>query len=93
MLTFLDPPRPDTKKTIEDALAYGVPVKMITGDHLKIAIKTAKDLNMRNPTQIAGPSELPLLDADGKTPKNLLDYKGVIGGAAGFAQVFYLKSN
>jgi H+-transporting ATPase len=31
MLTFLDPPRPDTKQTIEDANKYGVAVKMITG--------------------------------------------------------------
>lgn len=29
LLTFLDPPRPDTKKTIEDANAYGVAVKVV----------------------------------------------------------------
>ena len=34
LLTFLDPPRPDTRQTIEDANHYGVAVKMITGDHL-----------------------------------------------------------
>ncbi len=42
LLTFLDPPRPDTKKTIEDANAYGVAVKMITGDHILIAKETAR---------------------------------------------------
>ena len=31
LLTFLDPPRPDTKRTIERAMEYGVDVKMITG--------------------------------------------------------------
>jgi H+-transporting ATPase len=31
LLTFLDPPRPDTKITIERAMEYGVDVKMITG--------------------------------------------------------------
>jgi H+-transporting ATPase len=31
ILTFLDPPRSDTKITIERALEYGVDVKMITG--------------------------------------------------------------
>ena len=31
LLTFLDPPRPDTKETIDRAKAYGVTVKMITG--------------------------------------------------------------
>jgi len=32
ILTFLDPPRPDTKETIERAMEYGVDVKMITGE-------------------------------------------------------------
>ena len=36
----------------------------ITGDHLKIAVKTAKDLNMRNAENIVGPSDLPLLNKD-----------------------------
>jgi hypothetical protein len=31
ILTFLDPPRPDTKETIENAMALGCDVKMITG--------------------------------------------------------------
>ena len=37
LLTFLDPPREDTKKTLEDARTYGVAVKMITGDHLLVS--------------------------------------------------------
>lgn len=28
LLTFLDPPRPDTRETVERALAFGVDVKM-----------------------------------------------------------------
>ncbi len=35
LLTFLDPPRPDTRHTIERALEFGVDVKMITGDHVR----------------------------------------------------------
>ena len=31
LLTFLDPPRPDTLQTILDSKKYGVAVKMITG--------------------------------------------------------------
>ena len=31
LLTFLDPPRDDTKETIRTAQEYGVPVRMITG--------------------------------------------------------------
>jgi len=44
LLTFLDPPRPDTKETIERARLFGVAVKMITGDHLLIAKETARVL-------------------------------------------------
>ena len=31
LITFLDPPRPDTEETIQRAYALGVDVKMITG--------------------------------------------------------------
>ena len=44
MLTFLDPPRPDTKETIENALSYGVAVKMITGKVICIQYLTIFDL-------------------------------------------------
>ena len=37
VLTFLDPPRFDTKQTIEEAMEMGVDVKMITGDNVLIA--------------------------------------------------------
>jgi hypothetical protein len=52
LLTFLDPPRPDTKRTIERALEFGVDVKMITGDHLLIA-KVRKKKKER-PKPVAG---------------------------------------
>lgn len=32
LLAIFDPPRSDTKQTIDDALALGVMVKMVTGD-------------------------------------------------------------
>lgn len=94
LLTFLDPPRDDTKDTIARAQAYGVPVRMITGDHLLIARKTARDLDMGvkshpNWPYIEGPDQLPMLDEDGKPPKNLVDdYGPYIKNADGFAQVF-----
>ena len=34
ILTFKDPPRPDTKRTIERAVENGIAVKMITGDQV-----------------------------------------------------------
>eukprot|EP00667_Euglena_gracilis_P001245 EG_transcript_1245 len=94
LLTFLDPPRDDTKDTIAKSQAYGVPVKMVTGDHRLIAIKTAKDLEMGHRTRpgwpvIHGPKELPMLGEDGKAPADLIPrYGDYIVQADGFAQVF-----
>lgn len=45
-LPIYDPPRHDTADTIHHALQLGVPVKMITGDAIAIAIQTAKQLSM-----------------------------------------------
>jgi H+-transporting ATPase len=88
LLTFLDPPRPDTKQTIEDANSYGVQVKMITGDHLLIAVNTALQLGMGD--RIFTSERLPLLDPETKAkPKDLSETYGDLCLAAnGFAQVF-----
>lgn len=94
LLTFLDPPRDDTKATIAKSQEYGVPVRMITGDHLLIAKKTCRDLEMGDMTRpewplIQGPDHLPMLDSEGKTPSNLVrDYGEYVKHADGFAQVF-----
>jgi H+-transporting ATPase len=88
LLTFLDPPRPDTKKTIEDANLYGVAVKMITGDHLLIAKETAKQLGMND--YIKSAEGLPLLDpvTKKKPPYLAKQYGDMILAADGFAEVF-----
>jgi H+-transporting ATPase len=88
LLTFLDPPRPDTKQTIHDARLYGVAVKMITGDHLLIAKETARVLDLG--TFIKSADGLPLLDPETKQkPKHLSrDYGDACLAADGFAQVF-----
>jgi len=87
IMTFLDPPRPDTKHTIEQANLFGVEVKMITGDHKTIAIETARVLGMG--TLIQGPQGLPVLDAEGKAPSGLAEnYGALIVPSCGFAQVF-----
>merc|ERR1712100_903363 len=44
LLTFLDPPRPDTKETVDKSKKNGVAVKMITGDSLNIARETSRVL-------------------------------------------------
>ena len=45
-LAIFDSPRYDSKETIDNALARGVAVKMITGDQKKIAVEIAKQLGM-----------------------------------------------
>lgn len=46
LIPIYDPPREDTKQTIERALQLGVKVKMITGDQLAIAKETGRRLGM-----------------------------------------------
>ncbi|KAF9169082.1 plasma membrane H+-ATPase [Mortierella sp. AD011] len=46
LLPIYDPPRHDTKETIDRAQALGVKVKMITGDQLAIAKETGRRLGM-----------------------------------------------
>jgi len=65
ILTFLDPPRHDTRQTIETCGEYGVRVKMITGDHLVIARETARVLGMG--TNIFPSAGLPMLEEGGGT--------------------------
>ncbi len=88
ILTFLDPPRPDTWQTIQDAKKYGVIVKMITGDHQLIAKETSRTLSLG--TKILSPTVLPQLDPlTNQKPENLArDYGRVILDADGFAEVF-----
>jgi len=98
LLTFLDPPRHDTKETIHRAMAYGVEVKMITGDHLLIAMETARMLDLGDKVEgrpgvlplIRGAEGLPMLDpVTKKAPDNLAsNYGDYIRHGHGFAQVF-----
>merc|ERR1719321_1731380 len=88
LLTFLDPPRPDTKETVRLSRENGVAVKMITGDHLLIAMETARVLDMGDCIQSA--EGLPLLDKETKAkPANLgRDYGDRFLAADGFAQTY-----
>lgn len=94
LLTFLDPPREDTKDTIHESQRLGVPVRMITGDNILIAKNTCKVLEMGDrshpewPT-IQGPSNLPRLDENKKAPADLVKTHGeYISQADGFAEVW-----
>ncbi|KAJ8291311.1 ATPase 4, plasma membrane-type [Rhodotorula toruloides] len=46
LLAIFDPPRDDTKQTIDEAIALGVRVKMVTGDQLAIAKETGRRLGL-----------------------------------------------
>eukprot|EP00873_Tetraselmis_striata_P006578 jgi/Tetstr1/426842/TSEL_017057.t1 len=46
LIPLFDPPRHDTKLTIEQAHGLGIGVKMITGDQLPIGVETARQLGM-----------------------------------------------
>ena len=47
MLSLFDPPRPDSAQTIAQARAYGVDVKMVTGDNLAIAKQISAKLGLK----------------------------------------------
>ena len=82
LITFLDPPRPDTKDTIEKAYGLGVGVKMITGDQLAIARETCRMLGMG--TNVCGQDQLPeSADASDANSQQLYDNVEVADGFAG----------
>ncbi|RNF26295.1 P-ATPase family transporter: proton [Trypanosoma conorhini] len=90
ILTFLDPPRPDTKETVSRSKEYGVDVKMITGDHQLIAKEMARMLDMD--TNILTAEGLPRFPASGD-PKDIPSTLGETHGdmmlaCGGFAQVY-----
>jgi len=84
MLSFHDPPRGDTKQTIETAKTMGVEVKMITGDHLAIGKETARLLGMGG--LFYGKEFLAAVD-DGKANIDGRDVGDIVEAADGFAQV------
>src|SRR5881398_627670 len=84
ILPLLDPPRPDSKSTIARARAYGVEVKMVTGDNVAIARQIALEWDMGANIQPA--TELfPGDVTQGQIPLNAAEK---IEDADGFAQVF-----
>ncbi|TCT42884.1 plasma-membrane proton-efflux P-type ATPase [Martelella mediterranea] len=79
VLPMFDPPRDDSKATIENVRAKGVEVKMITGDDTAIAKETARQLGLganilpaadvfppdMDPDNVPGPIAKQILHADG----------------------------
>jgi H+-transporting ATPase len=84
ILPMFDPPRDDSKETIELVEAKGVRVKMVTGDDTAIAIETARLLGMG--THIIPAADVFPKDMDpNHVPPEIAD---AIERADGFARVF-----
>jgi H+-transporting ATPase len=84
ILPMFDPPRDDSRATIEKANEKGVRVKMVTGDDTAIAIETARQLGMG--THIIPAAEVFPKDMDpNNVPPEIAD---AIERADGFARVF-----
>ncbi len=81
LLSLYDPPREDSKATIEAAEKMGVNVKMVTGDQVAIARETAHQLGLKNN----------ILEADlfiNASHHEIAQVEEAIEKADGFAQVF-----
>jgi len=77
LISLFDPPRDDTKATIEEALSAGVEVKMITGDQTAIAKETCRELGM-------GTNILDTHQLHGTNPANRME---LVMSCNGFAEV------
>eukprot|EP00927_Polykrikos_kofoidii_P085518 TRINITY_DN9327_c1_g1_i1.p1 TRINITY_DN9327_c1_g1~~TRINITY_DN9327_c1_g1_i1.p1 ORF type:complete len:909 (+),score=223.15 TRINITY_DN9327_c1_g1_i1:174-2900(+) len=90
ILTFLDPPRHDTRATVEKARDLGVAVKMITGDHHAIAVETSRVLGLG--TRIERSSTLPSMSIEEMKAGRMDNFGSLYGerfeNTDGFAQVF-----
>ncbi len=84
VLPLMDPPRTDSKQTIEEARKLGVVVKMVTGDDVAIAKTISGELGMGTNIQLA--TDLFAADSqNGVLPKGA---EQKIVAADGFARVF-----
>ena len=84
ILPLFDPPRVDSKETIAEAEAYGVSVKMVTGDNAAIAAEISAQLGLGAHIQPA----TDLFTGDVTRGQIPLDVAERVEKAEGFAQVF-----
>lgn len=83
ILSLFDPPREDSSETIKRAEAYGVKIKMVTGDNVAIARQIASKLGLG--ANILKADSLPVRNKDGNIGKAAEEE---IENADGFAEVF-----
>jgi len=78
IVPLYDPPREDSKQTIDTAESMGVDVKMVTGDHIAIAKEVGRQVGM-------GTNILPAATLSDKSDS---EAASLVEDANGFAQVF-----
>jgi H+-transporting ATPase len=101
LIPLFDPPRPDTKVTVERIESKGLSVKMVTGDQTAIAITTCKLLGMnpnvlnsekiRDPNKYAAGEKPIVRDCNWMTTDvngNPIKVGELCLGMGGFAQVY-----
>jgi H+-transporting ATPase len=81
VLPLFDPPRPDSKRTIETAARMGIAVKMVTGDQRAIAREIAGELGL-------GRRILDAAVLEEGAPGGTGQLAAAVEAADGFAQVF-----
>lgn len=86
IVPLFDPPRHDTKDTIERCLDMGIHVKMITGDQLLIGKETAKQLGMG--TKMYTTETLVKAKEGGQPVEGHATVEELIENADGFAEVY-----
>jgi len=84
LIPLFDPPRDDTKETIQKTKEKGIEIKMITGDQQAIAEETARQLNLK--TNIV-PGDW-VRDKEKCYQEHGVPLKDLIEEAGGFAQVY-----
>ncbi|GAA5846885.1 hypothetical protein JCM5353_004843, partial [Sporobolomyces roseus] len=82
LLAIFDPPRDDTKQTIDDAQTLGVKVKMVTGDQLAIAKETGRRLGLGDhmyPAKVLQSGGFPVDGKHANLDEMILDADGFAG--------------
>jgi H+-transporting ATPase len=80
LVSLYDPPRPDAKQLIATLLDLGVPVKMLTGDALPVALEIGQGVGLPNIRRVAD------LKTAGVVAGN--EAVDLLAGADGFAEVY-----
>jgi H+-transporting ATPase len=80
LVSLYDPPRPDAKQLIATLFDLGVPVKMLTGDALPVALEIGQGVGLPNIRRVAD-----LKAASTAAGNEAID---LLAGADGFAEVY-----